>query len=193
MYSKATTVAQYLAELPPDRRAAIEAVRAVILKNLDKGYEEGMQYGAIGYYVPHRVFPAGYHCDPSKPLPFAGLGSQKHHMSVGLMCHYWDGDEGRWFRTAWARTGKKLDMGACCIRFRKLDDLPLDLIGDAVRRIPVKAFIAYYEKAVLSLNKAAAARAAAKKSAMPPRRAKSGPSRKPARRPAKRKTARAGA
>ncbi len=77
MQSKATTVKQYLAELPADRRAAIEAVRATILKNLDKDFAEGMQYGMIGYYVPHSVFPAGYHCDPRQPLPYAGLASQK--------------------------------------------------------------------------------------------------------------------
>ncbi|MBL8759785.1 MAG: DUF1801 domain-containing protein, partial [Phycisphaerae bacterium] len=82
MQSKATTVAAYLKELPEDRRAAISAVRDVILKNLDPTFEEGMNYGMIGYYVPHSAYPAGYHCDPSKPLPFAGLASQKQHMSV---------------------------------------------------------------------------------------------------------------
>ena len=90
MQSKATTVEQYLAELPEDRRKAIEAVRQVILKNLDKDYEEGIQYGMIGYYVPHRVYPAGYHCDPKQPLPFAGLASQKNYMSLYLMCVYGD-------------------------------------------------------------------------------------------------------
>ena len=88
MQSKATSVDQYLAGLPADRRDAIEAVRAVILENLPKGYEEGMQYGMIGYYVPHRVYPAGYHCDPLQPLPFAALASQKNHMSLYLMCIY---------------------------------------------------------------------------------------------------------
>ena len=92
MQSKATTVEQYLAELPEDRRKAIEAVRQVVLKNLDKDYEEGMQYGMIGYYVPHRVYPAGYHCDPKQPLPFAGLASQKNHMALYLMCVYGDSD-----------------------------------------------------------------------------------------------------
>src|SRR5882757_2591761 len=88
MQSKTTTVQQYLDALPPDRKAAIAAVRATILANLDKDYEEGMQYGMIGYYVPHRVYPAGYHCDPKQPLPFAGLASQKNHMSLYMMSLY---------------------------------------------------------------------------------------------------------
>lgn len=147
MQSKATTVKDYLAELPAERRAAIQAVREVILKNLDKGFEEGMQYGAIGYFVPHRLYPAGYHCDPSKPLPFAGLGSQKNHMSVGIMSHYGDNPEAKWFKAAWAKTGKKLDMGACCIRFKKVEDLALDVIGESVRRMPAERYIEQYEAA----------------------------------------------
>src|SRR5688572_3254611 len=86
MQSKAKTVKEYLASLPADRRKAISAVRAVIRKNLDKTYEEGMQYGAIGYYVPHRVYPHGYHCDPKQPLPFAGLGWQKNHKIGRASC-----------------------------------------------------------------------------------------------------------
>src|SRR5438046_10478824 len=121
MQSKATTVEQYLSELPEDRRKALEAVREVILQNLDEDYEEGMQYGMIGYYVPHRVYPAGYHCDPRQPLPFAGLASQKKHMAVYLMCAYGEGELATWFRHAWAKTGKKLDMGKACVRFQKLE------------------------------------------------------------------------
>jgi hypothetical protein len=146
MQSKAKTVKEYLASLPEDRRKAIEAVRKVILKNLDKTYKEGMLYGAIGYYVPHKVYPHGYHCNPKTPLPFAGLGSQKNHMSMGIMCHYSDGAEDKWFRTAWKKTGKKLDMGKCCVRFRKLEDVPLEVIGEAVKRMPAKKYIAIYEK-----------------------------------------------
>lgn len=88
MPSKPTPVDQYLASLPEDRRAAISAVRDVILENLGEGYEEGIQYGMIGYYVPHAVYPAGYHADPKQPLPFASLASQKSHMAVYLMCVY---------------------------------------------------------------------------------------------------------
>src|SRR5262245_42701874 len=114
---KAATVEEYLSGLAEDRREVLEAVRRVILANLDKDYEEGMQYGMIGYYVPHRVYPAGYHCDPKQPLPFAGLASQKNHMSLYLMCVYGESELSHWFRAAWARTGKKLDMGKSCVRF----------------------------------------------------------------------------
>jgi hypothetical protein len=148
MQSKANTVAEYLAELTPDRRAAIQAVRKVIRKNLDKNYEEGMQYGMIGYYVPHRVYPAGYHCDPKQPLPFAGLASQKNHLAIYLMCLYGDEQHLGWFQQAWAKSGKKLDMGKSCVRFKKLEDLPLDVIGEAIRRVPVNKFIALYESAI---------------------------------------------
>lgn len=150
MQSKAKTVAEYLSELPIDRRAALQSVRRMILDNLDKagdgdGYEEGMSYGMIGYYVPHRVYPAGYHCNPKLPLPFAGLASQKQHMSVYL-CGLYDGsDHHEWFVKAWERSGKTLDMGKCCIRFKKLDDLPLDVIGKAIKRVTAAEYIKFYE------------------------------------------------
>jgi hypothetical protein len=145
MISKATTVKEYLASLPSERRAAIQAVREVILDNLGKGYEEGMQYGMIGYFVPHSLYPPGYHCDPKQPLPFAGLAPQKSHMARYLMCTYGDSDMAKWFRTEWAKTGKKLDMGKSCIRFKKLDNLALDLIGRAIVRVPAKDYIAHFE------------------------------------------------
>ena len=153
MQSKAKTVKEYLAGLPEDRRAAIQAVWQVILKNLDKGYEEGMQYGMIGYYVPHKLYPAGYHCDPKQPLPFACLASQKNHMAVYLMCIYGSREHDDWFRKEWAKTGKKLDMGKSCIRFRKLEDLPLDVIGKASARAPVKEYIGYYESNIKTMGK----------------------------------------
>ncbi len=158
MQSKATTVAKYLAELPKDRREAIQAVRKVIRKNLDKDCEEGMQYGMVGYYVPHRVYPAGYHCDPKQPLPYVCLASQKNYMSLYMMACYGEAGEENWFRTEWAKTNKKLDMGKCCIRFRKLDDLALDVIGEAIRRVPVKKFIEYYESVIRTSNKRTAER-----------------------------------
>src|SRR4051812_41594591 len=152
MQSKATTVAQYLAELPDDRRRAMQVVRQVVLDNLDADYEEGMQYGMIGYYVPHRVYPKGYHCDPKQPLPFAGLASQKNYMSLYLMsvyCGCVDGSAGDqhalWFREAWAKTGKKLDMGKACIRFKKVEELRLDVIGEAIRRVPASMYIEFCE------------------------------------------------
>lgn len=142
-----------MASLPPDRKAAIEAVRTVINANLGKDFEEGMQYGAIGWYVPHRVFPAGYHCDPKQPLPYAGLGSQKNHLSLGLMSVYMDAEHDAWFRKAWKATGKKLDMGKVCIRFKRAEDLALEVIADAVRRMPAKKHVEMYVKALESMGK----------------------------------------
>ncbi len=153
MKSTATTVKEYLASLPEERRVAIEAVRMVILKNLDKDYDEVMQYGMIGYVVPHRDFPQGYHCDPKQPLAFAGLASQKNYIGVYLMGLYIEagggaakegGAEENWFRTAWAKTGKKLDMGKCCVRFKRLEDAALDVIGEAIKRMPTKKYLGYY-------------------------------------------------
>ncbi len=155
MQSKATTVPAYLRSLPEDRRVAISAVRDVILKNLDPAYEEGMQYGMIGYYVPHSVYPKGYRVNPKQPLTFAVLGSQKNYMSLYLMCVYTgssgDGAANKhadWFRDEWAKTGKKLDMGKSCIRFKKVDDLPLELIGKAVKRMPALSYIQACEAAL---------------------------------------------
>jgi|GEM_PF-60848 len=147
MKTTATTVEEYLASLPEDRRAAIAAVRDVIRRNLDRDYAEGIQYGMIGYYVPHAVFPQGYHCDPRQPLPFAALASQKNHMAIYLMS-VCDGDEVGRFREAYARAGKKLDMGKSCIRFQRVEDLALDVIGDAIRRVPVRSWIDYYVKTI---------------------------------------------
>ncbi len=159
MQSKATTVKQYLAELPADRRAAISAVREVILKNLGKGYEEGMQYGMIGYYVPHSIFPDGYHCDPRQPLPFAGLASQKNHMSVYIMSTYAGGEECKWFVDAWKKTGRKLDMGKCCVRFKTLEGVALDVLGEAIRRWPVQRHIDHYLANIRTMNKKASSKA----------------------------------
>lgn len=151
MKSKATTVAGYLASLPPDRRAALGAVRKVIMDNLDKDYEEGMSWGMIGYCVPHRVFPAGYHVDPKQGVPFAALGSQKNYMAVYLMGVYGnDTPLARWFHEAWTKSGKKLNMGKSCIRFKKLDDLPLDVIGEVIRRQPARKYIEQYQKGLRS-------------------------------------------
>ena len=144
MKSKATTVKAYLASLPADRRQGIEAVRKVIRANLDTHYEESMLWGMIGYAVPHRVWPHGYHCDPSKPLMMAALSSQKNNLTVYLMSVYGDKAERAWFQQAWAKTGKKLNMGGCCIRFTKAEDAALDVIGEAIRRTPAKAYIERY-------------------------------------------------
>jgi len=154
MQSPAATVAEYLASLPEARRDALTAVRAVILANLDPLYSEAMAYGMIGYGVPHSVYPDGYHCNPKQPLPFAGLASQKNYMSVYLMGFYVgcsDTEETadmQWFRAAWADAGKKLDMGKACLRFKKLDDLALDVLGEAIRRMPAQRYIERYRQAL---------------------------------------------
>ena len=177
MKSKATTVKAYLASLPADRRQGIEAVRKVIRANLDRHYEESMLWGMIGYAVPHRVWPHGYHCDPSKPLMMAALSSQKNNLTVYLMSVYGDKAERAWFQKAWAKTGKKLNMGGCCIRFTKVEDAALDVIGEAIRRTPAKAYIERYVQTLAGtgrgpdgkkLKPAAGARKAAKKVAKKP-------------------------
>jgi hypothetical protein len=151
--SDATTVREYLAGLPDDRRAAIEVVRKVILKNLPKGYEETIQYGMIGYVVPHRIWPAGYHCDPKLPLPFAALASQKNYMSLYLSCVYGDRETESWFRSAYEAAGKRLDMGKSCVRFKRLEDLPLDVVGKAIARVPVKVFLEQYQASLARTTK----------------------------------------
>ena len=163
MRSEAKTVDQYIAELPDDRREAISALREVILKNLPKGYEEGMAYGMIGYHVPHGLYPAGYHCDPKQPLPFAGLASQKNHMSFYLMCAYSEPEYEKWLREAWAKSGKKLDMGKSCIRFKKLQDVPLDVVGAAIKKVSVNKWVAIYEAAFVRPKNGPKRKAAAKK------------------------------
>ena len=139
MKSKASTIEEYLAGLPEDRRTAIQAVRKVILKNLPKGYEEVLQYGVLGYVVPLKVFPSGYLNRKNEPLPYICLASQKNYMSIYMMSVY--GDAEAEFRKEYKATGKRLDMGKCCVRFRKLEDLPLDVIGKAVARYPMKKWI----------------------------------------------------
>jgi Domain of unknown function (DU1801) len=177
MQSKATTVEQYLSELSAERRGALEAVRRVVLANLDKDYEEGMQYGMIGYYVPHRVFPPGYHCDPRQPLPFANLASQKNHMSLYLMCVYGDSPLAEWFRESWAKTGKKLDMGKACVRFKKVEDLALDVVGEAIRRMPVSKYLKQCEQAMGAMRarttKGPPGKTAAERAKRPRRRGRS--------------------
>ena len=153
MKSKATTVKDYLASLPEDRRKGIEVLRKVIRKNLDKNYEESMLWGMIGYAVPHRVWPLGYHCDPSKPLMMAALASQKSNMTVYLMSVYGDKAERAWFQKAWAKTGKKLNMGGCCVRFTKVEDAALDVIGEAIRRTPAMSYVENYVKILASTGR----------------------------------------
>jgi hypothetical protein len=150
MTSTAKTVDEYLANLPPDRRIAIAGVRDAILTNLPKGYAETMLYGMIGYVVPHSIYPPGYHCDPSKPLTYAMLASQKNHMAIYL-CHVYGHKETEtWFRKAFQAAGKKLDLGKSCVRFKKLEQLPLEVIGQVIARMPVDKYIACVEQVLNS-------------------------------------------
>lgn len=147
MTSKAATVDEYLAELPEDRREALQAIRTAVNSNLGSGFEEGMQYGMIGWFVPHSVYPAGYHCDPKQPLPFMGLASQKNHIGFYAFCIYTDSKVKDWFVDEFQKTGKRLDMGKSCIRFKKLEAIPLELLGQLTSKISVEKFIQSYEEA----------------------------------------------
>ena len=153
MKSSAATVKEYLASLPADRRAGIEAIRKVILRSLDNDYEECMLYGMIGYVVPHRVWPSGYHCDPKKPLMMAALANQKDNITVYLMSVYSSKSERVWFEQAWVKTGKRLNMGGSCVRFKKIEDAALDVIGEAIRRTPAKEYVESYVKTLASTGR----------------------------------------
>ncbi len=139
-----SSIDAYLATLPDDRRAALSKLREVINAKLPAGYEEGLQYGMIGWYVPHSRYPDGYHCDPKQPVPFLHIASQKSHLAAYLFCVYCDPAMTAWFQEEWAKTGKKLDMGKSCVRFKKLEDVPVELFGEVVARMPVDAFLATY-------------------------------------------------
>lgn len=172
------SVDAYLAALPPDRREALSAVRKVILQNLPEGYEEGIHYGMIGYCIPLARYPKTYN---GQPLSFAALASQKGYMSLYLTCVYGDPAMREWFESAYRAAGKRLDMGKSCIRFKSLDDLPLDVVGQAIARVPVDAFVAQYEKSRSEYaEKKAAAKPAAKAPAKPAPKAPAKKAAKPA-------------
>ena len=151
MRSEATTVEGYLAELPAERRDAIEAVRSVILDNLPDGYVESMNWGMIAYEVPLETYPDTYN---KQPLMFAALASQKNHMGVYLTSIYISDDARDEFEKAYRATGKRCDVGNSCVRFRKLDDLPLELIGETIASVPVDRFIERFEESGGSARKA---------------------------------------
>lgn len=185
MQSSAKFVEEYIENLPADRRAAIESIRQVILANLDGDIEEGMQYGMIGYYVPHRIYPPGYHCNPKEPLPYAALASQKNHIAIYMMTIYSEPEHLKWFETAWKATGKKLDMGKSCIRFKKLEDVALEVIGEAFKRIPASAYIATYERVLKRPDQGGMKRTTKKKIAPAAKVAKKTPVSKPAKKTVK--------
>ncbi len=142
------TVTEFLAALPDDRRAAIKAIRRTLKANMDKAVRERVESGMLQYYIPLKVYPGGYHCNPSTPLPFIALASQKSHIGLYLFCTYCVPEESERFREEWLATGKKLNMGKSCVRIRKLEDVPLDVLGRTIKRMTLKKFIKSYEAAV---------------------------------------------
>jgi len=188
-----STVEQYLASLPTDRRTALAQVRDTINRHLPAGYQETYQYNLISWIVPAARLAATYN---GQPLALACLGSQKRHMALYLMCVYGSSELGAWFRDAYRATGKKLDMGKSCLRFTSVDALALDVVGQAISRVSVDAYVASYEaqrsqkvkpKQVAGAKKPVAKRAAAKGAKKPA--AKKPAAKKPAaaKRPAKRR------
>lgn len=149
MQSKATSPQQYLDELPEERKEPINKLRQQIIDNLPKGIEEAMNYGMLGYVIPHSVYPDGYHCDTKLPLPFMNLASQKNFIAVYSMVIYAKQDIMDWFTSEYAKRCKyKLDMGKSCIRFKRIEDIPFDLIGELTGKISAEEWIDIYETAI---------------------------------------------
>jgi uncharacterized protein YdhG (YjbR/CyaY superfamily) len=147
MQSQATSIAEYIKELPADRRDAITKLRKVIKKNLPEGFKEVISYGMIGYVVPHQLYPKGYHVDPSAPLPFINLASQKNNIALYHMGIYGDKKLLEWFTKEWTEAGVgRLDMGKSCIRFHNPEKIPFGLIGQLAGKINVDTWIKTYEK-----------------------------------------------
>lgn len=147
MQSAAATVKDYLEELPEDRKTAISRLRKEIKKNLPKGFAEEMSYGMIGYVVPHSLYPDGYHCDPSLPLPFLCIASQKNFIALYHMGLYAQPQLLQWFQKEYAKHSKtKLDMGKSCIRFKKPEQIPFALIGELASKMTPREWINLYEK-----------------------------------------------
>jgi hypothetical protein len=146
MQSKAATPQEYLDTLPEDRKQAINELRKAILKNLPKGFSEVMAYGMLGYVIPHSLYPNGYHCDPKQPLPFINIASQKNFIAVYHMGMYSDKKLLDWFTKEYPKHSKtKLDMGKSCVRFKKLDQIPFQLMGELASKMTPKQWIEVYE------------------------------------------------
>jgi uncharacterized protein YdhG (YjbR/CyaY superfamily) len=149
MQSGAKTVEEYLAEIPADRRESFCELRQLVVENIPSGFEEIMSYGMIGYVVPHSLYPKGYHCNTSLPLPFINLASQKHfigfyHMGIYAMPELLD-----WFVSEYpSHSKRRLDMGKSCIRFKDFNNLPLELIAQLVAKVSVEGWIAQYQSSI---------------------------------------------
>lgn len=149
MQSKAKTPDQYISELPEERKEVIEKLRMTIKENIPEGFEEVMNYGMLGYVVPHSLYPDGYHCDPKLPLPFINLASQKNHIGFYHMGIYSDPELLDWFTSEYKkRVPTKLDMGKSCIRFKNPKNIPFELLGELTSRVSVDDWINTYETAI---------------------------------------------
>ena len=149
MRSEANSIQEYLTELPKERYESISKLRQTILKNIPPGFEESMNYGMIGYVVPHSLYPKGYHCDPKLPLPFINIASQKNFIALYHMGLYSDPILMKWWVNSYSKImSTKLDMGKSCVRFKKMDDIPYDLIEELLGKMTVDEWIDIYEKAI---------------------------------------------
>lgn len=147
MKAAGKTVTEILTNLPEDRKEPFNKLHNVIVKNLPKGFEAAISYGGLGYVVPHSLYPAGYHCKPDEPLPFAAIASQKNSINFYHMGLYSDPKLLDWFVSEYPRLSKqKLDMGKSCVRFKKLEEIPYKLIGELMKKISVNDWIKNYEK-----------------------------------------------
>jgi uncharacterized protein YdhG (YjbR/CyaY superfamily) len=145
--SNAKTTDQYIDELPPDRQEPVNRLLGILKQHLPEGFTEGMGYGMPGFSVPHSTYPAGYHCDPKQPLPFIGLASQKGHIGLYHMGLYADPGLMEWFKAEYPKHSKtKLDMGKSCIRFKKPEHIPYELIGQLAEKMTPERWIAIYEE-----------------------------------------------
>jgi len=154
MKAQGTTVEEILKNLPEDRLVPFNTLHEAILKNLPQGFEPAISYGGLGYVVPHTLYPAGYHCKPVEPLPFAGIASQKGSINFYHMGVYADSKLLQWFESEYPKHSKqKLDMGKSCVRFKRMDDIPYSLIGELMQKMSVSQWIELYESQLLPKSK----------------------------------------
>lgn len=146
MKPNGTTVEEILANVPDDRLEAFNKLHSVIVENLPEGFEAAISYGGLGYVVPHSIYPNGYHCKPIEPLPFAAIASQKNSINFYHMGIYSDQKLLDWFVSEFPKyTKQKLDMGKSCIRFKKFNDIPYELIGELMKKMSVQDWVSIYE------------------------------------------------
>ncbi|MEN8857138.1 MAG: DUF1801 domain-containing protein [Flavobacteriaceae bacterium] len=149
MQYKASSPEEYIKLLPEERKEPVKKLRQIILDNLPKGMEEQMSYGMLGFVIPHSIYPDGYHCDPKLPLPFMNLASQKNFIALYHMGTYAKNDLLVWFTEEYdKKCNYKLDMGKSCVRFKKMDDIPYDLIAELVQKMSTKEWISIYENQI---------------------------------------------